>query len=257
MSERDCKEREIPSRGKPVGNFCWQHNLLYDIFQPIIGSYAVALYGNLSRRAYGDDAKFSYTVRDLSKGTGLSRSTVSRELRVLERMNMVRLGAGGGNQPSKCELLALDKTAESLGATRSKASKYVLHKDTSERLKAEVADLRRELQGNAPVERRAQTLPQQQSGPRSTPEQDASLPDSQRDANVTPERHQRYARETQTGPHLLKKNRKHENTLPPTPFPIENLWKSKDVPDEEKSNASLLHRRRGPSLAGGIGGLNL
>jgi DNA-binding transcriptional ArsR family regulator len=73
----------IPTRGKPHGDFAWQDNELYEVFQPLIGPHAVSVYATLTRRAYPGQ-KIRYSVRDLAAKTGQSPATVSRSLEILE-----------------------------------------------------------------------------------------------------------------------------------------------------------------------------
>src|ERR1700733_4753673 len=83
---------EITARGRPRGNFCWQQNELYDLFQPIIGATGHLIYTHLTRKAF--DAKFRCSVRELARRTGLSHTTVSRAVAVLECVGVLRVRTG-------------------------------------------------------------------------------------------------------------------------------------------------------------------
>ncbi len=90
MTEAEGKGPEIPARGKPIGNFCWQQNEVYDLFQKVVGPLAFAVYANLTRKAYGYDATLECALRELAEDMGISHATVGRELAVSCPLGLVR-----------------------------------------------------------------------------------------------------------------------------------------------------------------------
>jgi DNA-binding transcriptional ArsR family regulator len=219
MTEPECKGNVIPSRGKPNGHFCWQQNEMCDLVQKVVGPTALAVYANLTRRAYGSNA-IKCTVRELAAAMGQSHATVSRELTVLKYIEVVRVKVAGGNRPSEWELTDLRELAKLWGATYNRRTCFFeLSQRSIEYLKKKVDRLRIELQGKAGKSRRIASS--------------ASIPSpkSERDTSVSPERQQRYSRGTQTVLHLIE-NRKQENDLSPTPFHVGEFRKDKELPDE-------------------------
>jgi DNA-binding transcriptional ArsR family regulator len=147
---------EIPARGKLAGSFFRQQNELCDLFQPIIGLTAVAVYTNLARRAYGDDPTVKYSLRDLARDMGISHPTVSRAIATLEYLGMIRLCKRGGNIQSEAELVDLKRLAEHMGARYDgRAASFVLPQESMRRLKAQVEVLRATQQGKRPGEQEA------------------------------------------------------------------------------------------------------
>jgi hypothetical protein len=129
-------------------------------------------------------------------------------------------------------LVSLKELAASLGASYSpRAASYVLPPCRTEELRSEIAALLRTLQAKRPVERdsqlpRLENLANECCG-------NLLLPDSKRDAGVTPKKHQRSTRETQTGSHLLLQNTRTQNI--PSPHPpahLDEAQKPKDLPCE-------------------------
>lgn len=239
MTEAELKRPPVLPRGKPSG-FCFQENELYRVFQPLIGSTAVALYCNLSLCVFGYDARFTFSRSSLATLSRMSRATVARELSVLAHLGMVTIRACGGNLQSEGELSNLRQLAESMGAVPGKRTRWLaLPPETAKNLKAEVIELRRRLQGK---EKKVATGPTQVGSPAQLQVEvssSASMPDSKRDASVSPEGHQPHTRETQAEVQQIKENRRQENALSLTPFRSGDLWKSKDVSDENKAASSL------------------
>jgi hypothetical protein len=186
MAEPEWKDKVLPARGKPNGNFCWQQNEMYDLVQKVVGPTALAVYVNLTRKAYGYDAKLKCALRELAADMGQSHATVGRELTVLKHVNVVRLKVAGGNRPSEWELTDLRELARCWGATYNRrTSSFELSQQLTERLKDEVDRLRRELQGKAGKTRRVAWTCQFRPISRET------LASHQRDISVTPERQKR------------------------------------------------------------------
>src|SRR4051794_17679734 len=112
-NEADAHPIGIPVRTQPSKGFLCLDNEASEIFQPIIGPAAFAVYANLLRNAF-NGSEVSYALRHVAVETSLSRTTVWRELRVLEHIGMVRLRAGGGNRDSICQFFDLKELAKSL-----------------------------------------------------------------------------------------------------------------------------------------------
>ena len=235
---------EFPARGKPNGNFCWQQNELYDLFQPIIGSTSHAVYTHLTRRAF--ESTFRCSARELGRKTGLSHAAVSRAFAVLERIGLLRVSTGGGNSASEITLIDLEALAKKLGATRDRRTgEFTFPEQTKDRLREEVLATRRKSQGKT----NTSGMARQQTCTPSGFDLDALISSVafERDTSGTPERHQRCPAETQMR-QQIKENRKQENkNLSPTPFPLAEslaeLWKGKNVPDERKAELSLKRAR--------------
>ena len=226
------RESKIPLRGKP-GGFCFQENELYRVFQPIVGSAAVALYCNLTSMAFGYDPTIRFSRRSLAARSNMSRGTIARELAVLERTGMLRLRLCGGNLQSEGELVGLKGLAESLGAVYNKrAMSLLLPPEKQESLKAQVAELRRALQGKIRNEGRA------------TMNHPLVAPETERDASGSLERRQRRAGETQIGVQQIKKERRQENSPTPTPSRCDASCEAQELSYEGESiGVSLSHAR--------------
>jgi hypothetical protein len=244
MTESGSQGLSISVRGRPTENFCWQQNELYDLMQKIVGPTAFAVYANLTRRAYGCNGWLKCSLRSIAGDMGVSHATVGRELEVLKYLNLIRLRAAGGNRQTEWELMDLKQLAKLWGATYNKQkASFELSWQTTDRLRAEVELLRKELQGK--IKKMPPPPTPENLSFQSTVNTRAYVPvgDSRRDANVSPERHERHARETQTCSQQIKENRRQENNLSPTPFHVVELRKSKDVPDERKNEMSLKRAR--------------
>jgi DNA-binding transcriptional ArsR family regulator len=234
-SQRDAPDAltEFLPRGKPVPGFCWQENELYSLFQPIIGGLAVLVFVNLSRLAHGAEVTFS--LRSLAKATTLSRASVSRALASLKHIGMVRLRVMGGNLDSKCELADLKKLAERLGARYDRgAASLVLSDEIAAQRKADLALLRKRLQGKKP------TL-----GMSGTSESGGTLHLSgpKRDACGLPERRERPPRETLAGPDLIVQNTKQQDFPSPTPSPRESTQQQNPSTNDKTPEALLKWAR--------------
>jgi hypothetical protein len=222
----------IRMRGKPSGKFCWQDNETYDVFQPIIGPYGIALYTNLSRNAY--DEKVKYTLRGLAKATSQSKSTVDRNLKVIEHVGMVRLTTNGGNRESLCELLNLKDRVQSWGTPIEQAR--MIHQ-----LVEEVKTLRRHLAG------KIESMPESQLASLQGRAQGVGgklfLSHSQRDASVSLDARQRPAGETRKGSHLLLQDTTPQNVSPPTPSHSEESLKGKGSSNDDKTEDLVIWAR--------------
>lgn len=227
---------EVPLRGRPDGSYCWQDNELYTLFQPIVGKTATVLYCQLTRRAYG--ATFTFSLRELSEETGLSRTTLWRELSVLGHIGMVRLRKGKGNQNSNGELVNLKKLSVHLGAgPQKKASSYVLPSERITQLKERATALRLSLQGKRKVVQEPQ--PHSNMPMANLNCGNHLLPVSQRDAGVSPVISERPAEETKAGSHLIQQDTRLQNSLSPTPFHEDKANATKSAPNEDESQVLL------------------
>jgi DNA-binding transcriptional ArsR family regulator len=223
MTEPERNGKVILARGRPNGNFCWQQNEIYDLFQKIVGPTALAVYANLTRKAYGGDPNLKCTLRELAAYMGQSRATVGRELKVLEHLGVIRLKVSGGSRPTAFELTNLTELGRGWGAIYDKrTSSFELPRQSTECLMAQVDQLRRELQGKAGRVRSAILSPS------------ISAPTSERDTIVPPERHQCHTGETQTGSHPLMENRRRENNHPLPLSKLGNRGKTKTFPIKER-----------------------
>jgi DNA-binding transcriptional ArsR family regulator len=172
---------------------------------------------------------------------GVSHATVGRELEVLKYLYLIRLRAAGGNRQTEWELMDLKQLAKQWGATYNKQkATFELSCQTTDRLRAEVERLRKELQGKI---KKMSPPTRENLSFQSAVTTRACVPagDSRRDANVSPEKHERHAGETQTLSQQIKENIRQENNLSPTPFRSEDLTNCKGVFDEREVS-TLLNR---------------
>lgn len=237
MEPIDCSA--IPTRDKPHGDFAWQDNELYEVFQPLIGPHPVSVYATLTRRAFSGK-RIRYSVRDLAAKSGQSPSTVSRSLEVLECTGLVRLHRNGGNSASECELVDLKELCRHLGGAREKrAASYILPESTVKQLRARIQLLRIEQSGKGSTKRESERQSKARNGGGNL------FPAvSQRNTSVPQVKRQRFARETQAPPHLLLQNTKHANCPTPNP-PAHDSEEQTDKthPDEDEPDRLLLNVR--------------
>ena len=205
---------EAPRRGKPGGRWCWQDNETYDVFQPIIGPHAVALYGNLSRMSR--DGKISYSVRSLAKITGQSPSTVDRQLKVLEHVGMVRTYPRGGNRESACELLDLKDRIASWGSKDDQ-------KNAIDRLTLEVKSLRLELAGKSKAKHSQQPPTSKRADSQGSPA--LLLTPCQRGRwRLTGDTRAIHQRDTNGVPSINTRNKVSKG---PIPYPFPRVWRTR------------------------------
>ena len=207
------QEIEVRVRDKRKPGHCWQDNELYDAWQPIIGPHAVNIYVNLTRNSYS--STIEYSVRRLADATGISRTAVWRNLRVMEHVGMLRLQRGSGSSTSTCELLDLKEAAEKLGAVynRRQAS-FVFTDGKLASLRMEVVQLRKSMQSKSPESASSHTVSQRDTN---SAEQKILCP-SKRDACVPPER--RLCLSDGGAQQKCEKNTIHK-TNPPLPLPLQ------------------------------------
>jgi hypothetical protein len=208
------REIGIALRDKPTPGYCWQDNELYDVYQPIIGTLATHVYANLSRKAYGAEVRYSLSL--VKTWSRLSRSSVWRALGILELIGMVRLRSRGGNQESVCELIDLKELAKYHGAKWNKqTASYALSNEIADELRAKVEALQNDRSGKKLADGELNHAAAKEAF--SNEGRIVLLPVSQRDASVSPERHQRSTRETEARPHLLLQDTRIQDTPSPTP----------------------------------------
>ena len=235
MNKHERLDLGLPARGRPRGNFCWQQNEFYDLFQPVVSATCSVVYAQLTRRAF--ESKFRCSARALAEKTCLSHAAVWRAFTVLECLGLLRVTGRGGNRASEITLVDLEALAKALGASRDRRTgEYAFSQRTRELLLEKATAIERRLQGKKNVSQGRQQTSTSLSS-EGVP-LISSIP-SERDASGTPERQERLVRETQTGPHLFKENGRQENDLSPTPFHVGQLSKSKDFPDERRIELSL------------------
>jgi hypothetical protein len=234
MNEAASDYAEIPPRGEPTPPFCWVGNEVFDVWLPIMGADCLTLYALFARRVYFDP-KLKHTVRELAEATEIGITTVSRCLKILEYLRLVKLTRFGGSKDSECELKDSWFAANRLGVTYDSGThSYSLPPQVAQRLISEVKAIREKQQGKMP-----------QSTPRGAPRTCGKPPlrVSQRNASVSPAIRQRAARETQTGTHLIREEGRTEEVLSPTPSHDGEAQKAKDSPDEDEPDPLLRWAR--------------
>lgn len=82
---------------------------------PIVGTECFTVYASFARKVFSNP-KLRHTVRDLADATGIGFSTVSRSLKILERLRLVNLTRFGGSKDSQCQLLDSRVLANRLSA---------------------------------------------------------------------------------------------------------------------------------------------
>lgn len=231
----------VPLRSSPKGGFFLHDNEVVDVFLPIIGPHAGAVYAALIRMSYAK-AHLECSVRKLALVIGISAATVARSLQILKEVGLVRLSPTSGNRKSICDLLDVKALAASYGGQYDrKASAYVLPQSAIDHLKAKVTALRLNQQGRTKAAPTAQSKPSVRNASQGGLESLSSI--SHRDACVSPLLRQRSARETQTGAHLLQEETRIEIIPAPTP-PLDcESQKPKSIPDEVVPDAELNRAR--------------
>jgi len=232
----DCST--IPTRGKPDGDFTWQDNELYKVFQPLIGLHAFNVYVNLTQKAYPGQ-KIRYSVREVAAITSQSPATVSRSLQILECTGLVRLHRSGGNGASECELVNLKELCKQLGGSRMRrAASLILPESTVEQLRTKIQQLRIEQSGKGSSKReRGRQSEARKGGGNLFPAV------SQRNTSVLQVKHQRFARETQAPPHPLLQNTTPQKAPSPTPSHDGGAQTEKADPDKDDPDALLRWAR--------------
>ena len=195
---------------------------IVDVFLPFMDSNCLAVYSYLNRKEYSNPT-LAHSAESVASAIGLSKSTVSRSLEILQYLKLVRLIRFTGNRDSECKLLDSAEAALQLGAIYSALS-FSLPTNEATRVKSEIEAIRQRQQGKLPnpvpnsvlnaCGNRLQRVPQ-------------------RNAGVSPERRELPTRETQTGFHLLQKEERTGRIPTPTPSQDGKLWKTKKPANED------------------------
>jgi len=214
------QESSVKLRDKRRPGHCWQDNELYDAWQPIIGPHAVNVYVNLTRDAYS--STIEYSVRRLADATGISRTAVWRNLRVMEHVGMLRLERGSGSAASTCELLDLKEAAEKLGAIYNRRQASFVFTDVKlASLRMEVVLLRKKMQNKGlavqsdALREKQICVPERDTNSEENSGEEKILCPSKRDASVPPER--RLCLSEGGAQHKCEQDTKHNTNPPPTP----------------------------------------
>ena len=127
--------QDVKLRDQRKPGHCWQDNELYDAFGPVIGPNAVIVYTHMTRQCYGTEIRSS--SRDLARDSGLSKDTVLRAMRAMERIGMLRAVGRGSRSVVEYHLVDLKELAESHGGVydRRRVS-YVFSEAQTAALKA-------------------------------------------------------------------------------------------------------------------------
>lgn len=198
-----------------------------DVLLPIAGPSCLTIYCYLARWEY-KNPDLNHSVREIASATGISRVAVARSLDILEHLQLVTLIRRGGCQESRCRLMDSVEAVRRLGAEYDpKTLSWTFPPEQQQRLRTEVKAIREKLQGKATA-----------SGEVDCGKVDLSVP--QRDASVSLKGRQRTTRETQTGPHLLRKEERIEKILTPTAFHSNEAWKSEKAANEGGPVSDLL-----------------
>jgi hypothetical protein len=140
---------KLRDRRKP--GHCWQDNELYDAFGPIIGPNAVLVYVQMTRECWGGETLVSASSRELAEACGLSRDTVWRALKVMERVGMTRLAGGGDRRAGEYQLVDLKELAIALGAHFDvERRSYLLSAATAVSLRLAVKEVLTKVQRKSP-----------------------------------------------------------------------------------------------------------
>ena len=100
---------DIRLRDKRKPGHCWQDNELYDAFGPVIGANVVLVYVHMTRHCYGTEIRCS--SRELAAASGLSKDTICRAIRAMERIGMLRCAGGGMRRAGEYHLVDLKDLA--------------------------------------------------------------------------------------------------------------------------------------------------
>jgi len=202
-------------------------NEVITAFLPLMGPDSFAVYAYLKCKEFINRA-LRHSVRELAASINRSVSTVSRSLEILEYLKLVRITHYGGNKESECELLNSKSAALNLGAVYSRASvSFFLQEHVRNRLGDEIDALRSRQQGKTPPLKKSDHF---------DPCGNHALSVSHRDTSVSPEKHQRVTRETQTNFYLLQEERRMENVLTPTPSQDGESQEANGSSDEDEAN---------------------
>lgn len=220
----------VRAKTHPQQDYCSLDNEAARVFLPIIGVSAFALYVTLATDALGN-SQFQSNQRQLASKAGQSLATVSRNIRILIHLGMIRIISSGGSNDTTYQLMDLKELCRKHGATERFRASLVLPENTCERLKRQVAALRCEIAGKRQAERCDSS--EQRSGNRGG---NLESDFHQRDASVSPETRQRFAGETQTGFYQLRKKEEEKNSPSPTPSRSGKAETPKNLPIKGESD---------------------
>jgi hypothetical protein len=194
---------------------------MFEVFYPIIGSRAVAIYGFLTSRAYGDDPNFTCSRRGLAAATGLDHATVSRELAILKEVGLILLEPGGGNRSSKEQLVDLTQLAVHYGVVRQNG---LGHADCQNRYRNASSVTSQTWDGSYKGSHQAATPRRGLSGKPAPPILRKVLfcLFQERDTGVSAAIRERSPGETQQASHLFQEEIRKENIMQLDPA---DLWK--------------------------------
>jgi hypothetical protein len=106
---------DVKLRDQRKPGHCWQDNELYDAFGPVIGPNAVLVYVQMTRNCWGTEIRSS--SRDLARDSGLSKDTVLRSMRAMERVGMLRAVGAGCRRVAEYNLVDLKELAQHHGGS--------------------------------------------------------------------------------------------------------------------------------------------
>jgi hypothetical protein len=241
MTEGSSESAKVPPQGKVKPPFFSMGNEVLDVFLPIIGPDCYAVYSRLVRSRYANQ-DLVHSIRGLADETGLSVTTISRSLEVLELVGLLKLTRFHGSRDSECQLRDSRALASGLGAQYNpRTLSFSIPPDAVKKLKAEVNLLRKKQQGKSPAKAPNDDLLACENQPQSV---------SPRNAGVSLEIPKRPFRETQTASLLIQEEGRFEEGPPPTPAhrgeaknENDSTHKSGETPDEDEP-ASLLKSAR-------------
>lgn len=203
-------------------------NEVADVFLPIIGTDCFAVYSYLVRCQF-KNPELEHSIAEVKERTGIGISTVSRSLEIMASVGLIQLIRRGGSQKSKCKLCDTEKAAEDLGAVYDKSTlSWSLPREASQQIQAKIEAIRQRQQAKG-------------ASKCSTACGNPPVCVSRGNAGISPEKRQSAARETQTGTHLLREERRIEESPTPTPTPTESSAapEDKDSPDEDEPDGLL------------------
>ncbi len=224
----------------PNKGFFWLDNELVDLFQPLIGTHASAVYNALVRQYHAGEP-LKLTTRALAKAAKCSGAMVSRAVELLQYVGMVGVRRGGGNQPNAYDLFDLKALARHLGATSNRSgTAYSFPAHVRTQLQNEIAALKSKQAGKHPV-----SSAESSSHPAAVVvvSEDLLPCTSHGHAGASPEKRQCTTRETQNGSHLLLQNTRLQDSLYPTLTHEPEAERQKTFPNEVGTRDGLYWAR--------------
>jgi hypothetical protein len=213
---------DVKLRDQRKPGHCWQDNELYDAFGPVIGPNAILVYVQMTRNCYGAES-IRLSSRDLARDSGLSKDTVWRAMRAMERVGMLRAVSGGKGKLAEYHLTDLKELAARHGGT------YVWHRQSYVFSPQQAVALKAIAAGAVGDVEPASTVSVGDSFPASTVSVRDSLPAptvSVRDSAATELSHQKDRTVSPEGHPYTKQ----QNLIQNTPLPPKG---GSSVPDDE------------------------